>query len=718
MDHSIKINKDKILEFYLPIKQGLIKELGEIEIFINDISEDDKEIKIQAEYNIEQKKYSFTKNYKKETLNPFELLFIGWSYLVVYNKSQFNEKNEEFKNKVKEFLILSIRKGIKSCFPHYLLAAYPISYKEGFNTLEDLYFTLIFCNDHFPNFYSLLYIEDKNKIRALGALKEGLKKFPASLILNYHFSNYLIKENNFEKALESINNVNISEYKSEYNYYGFRFLGDLFYNKFLCHVKLKDFENAEKVIDCKDAFSKNNILLLRGLLYYYQSNFETASDLFLLNIQRDLSNTNEYCSYYFLLDCYLKLQKYDLLNDILIVIPDEQIDYIDYGLNIEFLDLAESCLEEITKLDIDEMIVARAKGLLASIILYDRLPKFIDEPKRILTKKEKDYLEKSESLIKDTIDFYPVNQFFLAIYSDILFVKEQYDEAMITKLKSLEGRVYNKYSASYTNVSLENCSEEFIDNYKNKLEKLFLGKNEFRNIYVNQQLLFDIEHLFKFKKYNMITDLYFYFKENLNFKESDYLFEIAYSLKENGLIDDSKFIYCQIINSEPDNSPVLNNLALIFEEKGELAEAKILIKKAKELTKDDKIISNNFDRITGQTKLGKESKKRIKSEKKQNLKLSFDPRKSRIIYGGKFCDIPINTYEYYLCKIIFDKPLGGKIPEDDLLEILDSVKLERTNRVIYDTHLRINKKVEKNIGLKRILINRGSMVWISDDFIM
>jgi len=706
MVNSIKINKDKILSFKLPIKKEILSNINEICISIKEIVEDDKIIEIFAEYYYKQETHSFKKCYKKESLNPYDLLFIGWSYLSVSDKNAF-KVNEEFVKKAKEFLILSIEKGIRSCLPHYLLAKYPLSYKEKLNSTEYLYFALNSCNDVFPEYYSQLYIADKNKIKAIGVIKEGLKKFPTSFILNYHIINYLIEENNFVKALEYMEIIDIKEDE----YYGSRFMTDLFYNKFICHVKLKEFEKAEEFIEGNDAFSKSEIQLLKGFLCYHQFDFENSSNFFLDYIQMDLNECYGFCGYYFLLDCYLKLKKYNFLDDILNAIPDGNIDYIDYGLNIEFLEIAENCLEEIIKLDIDELIIARAEGLLASVILDERLPDFNEEIKRVLTKKENNLLLKAEVLIEHAINFYPVNQFFLTTYSNILFLKEQFDEAMTINLKILE--VGTEY-LGYTDVSLKNCSEKFIDDYKNILEKTFPEK-KIPKSYMDYQFSYDINTIFNLRKYNVVADLYFYLKKDIDLNDSDNLFEIAYSLKEKKYINDSEFIYSKLIDIEPNNTSALNNLAIIFEDIGRLDKAIELIKKAKALSQDDMIIINNFNRITGKKNIEKGSKIKINHESKQKQKLTFDLENSKIIYGNRFCSIPIGTYEYYLCKVVFEQPLGFKILEEDVSEALDRAILKERNRTIYDTVIRINKKVEKDIGLKKLLINKNSRIWVRED---
>ena len=224
--------------------------------------------------------------------------------------------------------------------------------------------------------------------------------------------------------------------------------------------------------------------------------------------------------------------------------------------------------------------------------------------------------------------------------------------------------------------------------------------------------------MFKIKKYDVICDLYFYLKKNIDLNDFDCLFEIAYSLKEKKYNDESEFIYNIVVDNDPNNGSALNNLAIILEEKGKLNKAIELIKKAKGMAEnDDYIIDNNFKRLTSHSKSKKESKKRVKHEKEKVSKLVFNPEKSVIFYGNKSCEIPINTYEYYLCKAVFENPLGTKIPEENIYDLLDSVKLEERKRTIYDTCLRINKKAEIKLGIKKILINRASMLWVRDELI-
>lgn len=74
-------------------------------------------------------------------------------------------------------------------------------------------------------------------------------------------------------------------------------------------------------------------------------------------------------------------------------------------------------------------------------------------------------------------------------------------------------------------------------------------------------------------------------------------FEVAYALKNQGFNEEAETIYERILEDEEHNTAVLNNLALIKEEKGQINQACDLISKAFEIDNEDEIVSNNYKRI-------------------------------------------------------------------------------------------------------------------------
>lgn len=102
-----------------------------------------------------------------------------------------------------------------------------------------------------------------------------------------------------------------------------------------------------------------------------------------------------------------------------------------------------------------------------------------------------------------------------------------------------------------------------------------------------------IEDLWEEKDYAHIVEVYD--APDLQPKESLYSFELAYALVERKRNSDAERIYETILESEPQNSSVLNNLHIIKKGKDQLEEAWKLIQRAKEISPKDEIIDRNYN---------------------------------------------------------------------------------------------------------------------------
>lgn len=103
-----------------------------------------------------------------------------------------------------------------------------------------------------------------------------------------------------------------------------------------------------------------------------------------------------------------------------------------------------------------------------------------------------------------------------------------------------------------------------------------------------------IQKLFKNKEYTIISDLYSVFALKIDRIES---FEVAFSLNQCGLKSKSENIYESLLDYQPNNPAILNNLANIKKERGDISSAFKLIARAFEISPDDTIIKNNFNSI-------------------------------------------------------------------------------------------------------------------------
>lgn len=104
-----------------------------------------------------------------------------------------------------------------------------------------------------------------------------------------------------------------------------------------------------------------------------------------------------------------------------------------------------------------------------------------------------------------------------------------------------------------------------------------------------------INELFERKKYQDIDILVESLSNDVIIK-SGCAFECAYALKNNNN-PRSKTIYEMILKETPNNSSVLNNLGVIYEENDEIEKANEFFERAHMIAPDNRIYTNNLDRI-------------------------------------------------------------------------------------------------------------------------
>lgn len=83
-------------------------------------------------------------------------------------------------------------------------------------------------------------------------------------------------------------------------------------------------------------------------------------------------------------------------------------------------------------------------------------------------------------------------------------------------------------------------------------------------------------------------------------QEGLFSFEVAYSLAERNRASESERVYEALLNEDPKNSSILNNLHIIKKNKDQLEEAWKLIQRAQEISPKDEIIERNFNNMKAQ----------------------------------------------------------------------------------------------------------------------
>ena len=619
----------------------------------------------------------------------------------------------------------AIENGAKSCLPYYILGIYPISFIEYPKSINNICFAADSYQDVFPGIYLFIYSEDENKIRGLGFLKKGLDKFPNDIDLLLEYIDHLIIKGEYNEALWYLLKANFKDEKID--------LFDLkkyCINVIISYLKLKKFKKAKEAIDKIIVFYKCDRALFYGILNFEQKKFKESAKKLIECIENDYREKYRTIAMYYLLNVYYDLNDLESLIDIIFLLnKDIKNIYEDFLFGgciswdeteskINFKNIAETTLRNTMKLELTELDKARVGGLLAFFIFFYKVPfSKIKKSSRKLTKHELNLINEAESLMKTAIQYYPDYYLYSAIYSNILFLKGNFDEAEKIKIRNFIN-LKNKDAYIDTFVSIKDCSVELISNYLEELEIIFKINPECRNIYIEKQYPEDIEDLYDLKEYKIITNIHNYLEPYLELPKVKPLFKLAYSLAENNYLDEAIYFYNKEIDINGESSAAYNNLALLYEEKGDIKKAIKIIKKAKNISKDNNfIVNSNYRRLIYEEKGLKQVKESSSKAQRIKPKLQFDEKNGKIIYGKKECLIPINTNQYYVCKVVFSKPPGTKITEEDIFEELDRSKSTEKYRTIYDACRIINMKVEESIGIPKLLINKKSLVWIREGII-
>ena len=99
-----------------------------------------------------------------------------------------------------------------------------------------------------------------------------------------------------------------------------------------------------------------------------------------------------------------------------------------------------------------------------------------------------------------------------------------------------------------------------------------------------------------------------------------------------------------------------------------------------------------------------------KAEMPIDTMIRFDEKTGIISMGGKPCEIPINTNQYFLCKALFDKKFGTPVTETDIVDMADWAK--DTKRSVYDAMNAVNKRIKSDLGIEKFIKWKTGRVWI------
>jgi len=575
----------------------------------------------------------------KSTLSKKEATIIGWCYATLISL------DPKHRTSARHYLKEAIKNdggGVfddekpQSALPYYLLSSNNLF--EATDPVLRYLYRARNCADVSPNYMWELFRAEKDNIRKKEIATWTLKQFPKAD--NEYFIDFLVNElikkgklKDARKLFESqLAKIAKKDWDNGYSHLKITIVNLL--------MAQKDFLRAEKMLGGA-IFSKASDNLLKGKFYFEKGDYQKAISCFSNCISSTITDTDDtQASYYYLLACYAKTKNIPEIRDIIEnakLCHQELVVY--YPLDFAYGDFAEKTLKDVLKLKLDELLKAKVRGLLA-YIQTSSLPVSEDEkPVRALTASEKKTLKEAEATIRGVLEYYPNDKLFNATYSNILFFKKDYDNALRYKLRAIEGLESSLMFLSLQ-VKMRDATESFLDGYSGVVKDAVENYGVDIADYIEHQFNEDAGALYEKRKFTAIKDLYEYIKPNINNLEalgkSDYygtwnigLFELGYALGECGDEKEAKSVYEAYLKSHPDASSALNNLAIIYEKEKNIDKAKKLIRKAKEQAKDDELIGRNYNRIFSDS-----NKSTVTNQPKQQVQEKADEKTPQTVSKG------------------------------------------------------------------------------------
>jgi len=457
-----------------------------------------------------------------------------------------------------------------------------------------------------PQAYSLYADQIKDKNTAVNYLKVGLNKFPESPDIYLGLLKYCKKDEvlNYIDEVESKNIEDIT-----------------LLNKAIdILISMANWEKAEiflKKINKRNDISDYNRLCYETLhsfsLVIQDKNIEMAKERFLWVIEHDLSNDLKYAPYMGYIWCCIKLNHAKEVIKYFDKIPFpnglEDFDEPWHIISVDFSNIYDRIFAEIAIVMKNDKQRMRRLNALEAYYLY--LPSELYDVYRY----RKKHLKALKLYLQEDAENFDVacavfnmqkhyHLFFDAYKTYASILCEHLDPAK----KYIDGIDF-----------LDECTSiEIQQIYQDILSILKSGCEINLDIFISDVIDNIIDYFFKSRdelKYRKICDIA-NLLNNSYLKKSDKLFEIAYSYAElEKTSQKAEQLYSFILETHPQNTSVLNNLGVIYENRYEYQKAKEYYSKAYELKSNDKTISNNMQRIIS---VIKESEKVLNDLKKEN----------------------------------------------------------------------------------------------------
>ncbi len=705
-DMLLPLDTLKEIEGFFPLGNPTIDTTyGMLSLKVNEISESEKEIIYDGSKNKLSRTVNIHGEYSKE-----EVIF--YTYVLLHAKyerwnpfsntpkspkegiSNLDDFCHDFLTKAKDYTYKGDRDefSTKRIFEMFLYCSLKTKEEYDLPPFEE-YWRIFEAKDILlPTTYELLFKYEKNSIR-----KEAVAQKAFAAQKEFTHLRYLLEQLFSRKEYKDFIDLYLSNTDVVTGHGTFPYEAELYFAFIESCVALKDFETLKKNLVERDAmhlggrYSKS---FFEGIAAYFDGKYTDAEVHFKKAVLSDDEGRDvTRCATIFYISSLLKQKKNDAAKGYIFDLKPREPHIENYDLEyFGYKEIEQDVLAELQKLDVSEGQKNALKFYGASL-LYEGSWHYHDK-------------ETTSALVKKLKEVrgYDNDHTYNYLLSEGYVKLGAHDKAYKTLLKSLATREVDMGTSS--SAEIEKTSPDFQEGLVSYLDKELLLQNGTKawTSIAESELGHIIDYWWKSKKYSLLTELCNLIVEyDASFSGFEgYLFEFAYSFKEIGEVEDAKHYYELYIQKKGENSSVLNNLAIIYEQLGNLKKAKELIKKAHELSNGkDEIVNRNKKRLVDDEKSKKTSstpeKKTTEDAKPTPDFIEYDPAYGKLTYRGKEKMVRSSKMMPIMLKELFGNPTSTK-NAIDLLEILQR-DTTASDRSILDCVRQINKKI-KELGVK------------------
>ena len=409
----------------------------------------------------------------------------------------------------------------------------------------------------------------------------GLLLFNENETLNRQKIYYSEDENQIKKSykmLEIINKTNYSDYIK---------LSSLFFNKEE-YGKAQEFLDKFNLEEIKEDPAKNEIELIKWICIVLNGkslNLKSIKKYTMGDLNSEYGNTARYIeiAHFINKNEFKNIEKCIKLLDYCDNIDGFFEVYIfrTYGtIYFTYEKIINSIKEELNKISISE----QSRNKLKCIDIINEHNNLDEEHK--YTKKE---LKEKISILEEELNNCQYDRELCENLFDFLL--------LLGKEKKAITLLFNKCIDNYSEkniwyISKYNFNNEAIKEITERLKNISLYRR--KNTKVQELLKINIDLLFNNKMYEEICELEQQFHKDVKF-DTNTNFNIAYSYAEMGNSENAIKYYEIVLSDEENNSAALNNLGVIYKDKGNIDKALELFNKSEGITHDDIHVRNIKD---------------------------------------------------------------------------------------------------------------------------